>query len=213
MTATIESAIDRDRMLANISLYWFTGAIGSSFWPYYARQHGQPTIPEGATVNVPTAYAAFPHEIRRPPRSIAERTYTDIRRWTAMERGGHFAALEQPAALAADVAAFFLHPPRRSTRVEVGACTGKPSTSTSGWTSAAIAASACAAPPRLRRCRARRALKPKIVLSPCGAAQEVWRNGLHRRSWLILLAQSRGDRRCFLMTLKRPPLVCPTPPF
>jgi microsomal epoxide hydrolase len=52
-------------------------------------------------------YAAFPREIRRPPRSIAERSYTDIRSWTVMEKGGHFAAMEQPAALAADVAAFF----------------------------------------------------------------------------------------------------------
>lgn len=104
---TIESAIDRDRMLANISLYWFTGAIGSSFWPYYARMHGDWPIPEGRTVNVPVGYAAFPREIRRPPRSIAAQSYTDIRRWTPMARGGHFAALEQPAALAADVTAYF----------------------------------------------------------------------------------------------------------
>ena len=104
---TIESAIDRDRMLANISLYWFTGAIGSSYWPYYARLHGDDPIPKGRTVDVPVAYAAFPHEIRRPPRSIASKYYTDIRRWTPMAKGGHFAALEQPAALAADIIAFF----------------------------------------------------------------------------------------------------------
>lgn len=103
----IESAIDRDRMLANISLYWFTGAIGSSFWLYYARLHGDNPIPTGQTVEIPVAYAAFPCEIRRPPRSIAATFYTDIRRWTPMARGGHFAALEQPAALAADVTAFF----------------------------------------------------------------------------------------------------------
>ena len=103
----IESAINRDRMLANISLYWFTGAIGSSFWPYYARMHGDWPIPQGRTVDVPVGYASFPCEIRRPPRSIAQQSYTDIRRWTPMARGGHFAALEQPAALAADVAAFF----------------------------------------------------------------------------------------------------------
>jgi microsomal epoxide hydrolase len=52
-------------------------------------------------------YAEFPREILRPPRSVAERTYTDIRRWSAMEKGGHFAALEQPAALAREVVAFF----------------------------------------------------------------------------------------------------------
>ena len=49
-----ESAISRDHMLANISLYWFTGAIGSSFWPYYARMHGPWPIPSGGTVDVPT---------------------------------------------------------------------------------------------------------------------------------------------------------------
>ena len=103
----IESAIDRDRMLANISLYWFTGAIGSSYWPYYSRLHGDDPIPAGRTVDIPVGYAAFPREIRRPPRSIASLFYTDIRRWTPMHRGGHFAALEQPEALAGDVAAFF----------------------------------------------------------------------------------------------------------
>ena len=104
---TIESAIDRDRMLANISLYWFTGCTGASFWPYYARMHEPWPIPAGRTVDVPTGYAAFPKEIRRPPRSITAKVYTDIRRWTVMEKGGHFAALEQPADLAAEIAVFF----------------------------------------------------------------------------------------------------------
>ena len=102
-----ETAIARDHLLANISLYWFTGAIGSSFWPYYDRLHGPWPIPDGRTVDVPTGYAAFPKEIRRPPRSIAEKTYTDIRQWTVMPKGGHFAAAEQPKALADDVATFF----------------------------------------------------------------------------------------------------------
>lgn len=102
-----ETAIDRDQLLSNVSLYWFTGAIGSSFWPYYDRLHGPWPIPEGETVDIPTGYAAFPKEIRRPPRSIAEKVYTDIRHWTIMEKGGHFAAMEQPEALAVDVANFF----------------------------------------------------------------------------------------------------------
>ncbi len=102
-----ENAVSRDEMLANISLYWFTGAIGSSFWPYYARMHGPWPIPEGTTVDVPMGYAEFPKEILHPPRSLAERTYTDIRRWTRMPKGGHFAALEQPALLAGEVIAFF----------------------------------------------------------------------------------------------------------
>ena len=47
-----EVPISRDDLLTNISLYWFSGAIGSSFWPYYARAHRGWPIPEGGTVNV-----------------------------------------------------------------------------------------------------------------------------------------------------------------
>jgi pimeloyl-ACP methyl ester carboxylesterase len=97
----------RDDLLANTSLYWFTGAIGSSFWPYYARmQQGWP-IPDGRTIDVPAGYAEFPKEILSPPRSLAAKTYTRLQRWTRMEKGGHFAALEQPAALAAEIEQFF----------------------------------------------------------------------------------------------------------
>jgi len=99
-----DGGISRDDLLANVSLYWFTGAIGSSFWPYHARWH-RPWPFE--TVTVPTGYAEFPKEILRPPRSLAEKAYTDIRRWTVMPRGGHFAALEEPRALAGEIAAFF----------------------------------------------------------------------------------------------------------
>ncbi len=102
-----ESVVSRDHLLSNIAFYWFTGAIGSSFWPYYDRLHGPWPIPDGKTVDVPTGYAAFPREIRRPPRSIAEKDYADIRQWTVMKKGGHFAAMEQPEALAQDVLAFF----------------------------------------------------------------------------------------------------------
>jgi pimeloyl-ACP methyl ester carboxylesterase len=84
-----------------------TGAIGSSFFPYYYRVHRTWPIPEGGTIDVPTGYAEFPREILRPPRSVAARTYRDIRRWTTMPRGGHFAAMEQPEALAHEVQAFF----------------------------------------------------------------------------------------------------------
>lgn len=103
----VESVFTKDELLANIGLYWFTGAIGSSFWPYYARMHGPWPVPEGRTVDVPTGYCEFPREILRPPRSLAARTYSDIRRWSTMPRGGHFAAMEQPDALAEEVRAFF----------------------------------------------------------------------------------------------------------
>ena len=97
----------KDALLANITLYWLTGAIGSSFWPYYARTHRPWPFPDGAAIKVPTGYSEFPHEILRPPRSLAERTYADLRRWTVMPRGGHFAAMEQPDLLAAELREFF----------------------------------------------------------------------------------------------------------
>jgi microsomal epoxide hydrolase len=56
---------------------------------------------------VPTGYAEFPKEILRPPRPLAERAYTDIRRWSVMPKGGHFAALEQPELLAGEAREFF----------------------------------------------------------------------------------------------------------
>ena len=102
----VERRFSKDVLLTNVMLYWVTGAIGSSFWPYYARTHSAWPISERRPVRVPTAYAAFPREILHPPRAWAERVY-DIRRWTTMPAGGHFAALEEPELLAADVRAFF----------------------------------------------------------------------------------------------------------
>jgi microsomal epoxide hydrolase len=102
----VERRFGKDVLLTNVMLYWVTGAIGSSFWPYYARAHSAWPISERRPVKVPTAYASFPREILHPPRAWAERVY-DIRRWTAMPAGGHFAALEEPEALAADIRAFF----------------------------------------------------------------------------------------------------------
>jgi pimeloyl-ACP methyl ester carboxylesterase len=103
----VETAVTRDEMLTDIMLYWTTGAIGSSFWPYYDRMHSAWPIPEGARIETPTGYTEFPKEILRPPRSFAERLYGNIQRWTVMEKGGHFAALEQPEALAREIRAFF----------------------------------------------------------------------------------------------------------
>jgi len=87
----VETAVTRDEMLTDITLYWATGAIGSSFWPYYDRVHSGWPIPEGPRIETPTGYVEFPKEILRPPRTVAERTYSNIQRWTVMEKGGHFA--------------------------------------------------------------------------------------------------------------------------
>ena len=98
------NALSMDEMLGNISLYWFTGCIGASFWPYYARMHGR--WPIDGRIDVPAGYCEFPREILRPPRAAAERIF-NIRRWTVMPKGGHFAALEQPVALAREIREFF----------------------------------------------------------------------------------------------------------
>jgi pimeloyl-ACP methyl ester carboxylesterase len=60
----------------------------------------------GRRIEVPTAHAVFPRELSHPPRSWAERVY-NIVRWTPMQAGGHFAALEEPEALAQDLREFF----------------------------------------------------------------------------------------------------------
>jgi microsomal epoxide hydrolase len=92
-------------LLGHVSLHWFTGCIGASFWPYCARMHGP--WPIDGKIGVPTGYAEFPREILRPPRASAERVFTDIRRWSVMKKGGHFAEWEQPEALAGEMREFF----------------------------------------------------------------------------------------------------------
>jgi pimeloyl-ACP methyl ester carboxylesterase len=103
----VENSFTRDELLTNIMLYWVTGAIGSSFWPYYARQHEGWLLPGPRQVEVPTGYCSFPRDILHPPRAVAEQAFSNIQRWTVQPRGGHFAALEEPQALAADIRAFF----------------------------------------------------------------------------------------------------------
>ncbi|PWI13426.1 epoxide hydrolase [Streptomyces sp. Act143] len=103
-----EEAVDRDRMLTNVMLYWLTGTAGSAARIYYERGHARgervarPAEPSAA----PTAVAVFPAEISIPLRRHAERT-ENIVRWTELDRGGHFAAMEEPDLLVADVRAFF----------------------------------------------------------------------------------------------------------
>jgi len=103
----LDGYLGKDDVLTNIMFYWITGAIGSTFWPYYARYHGSWPVPDGARIGVPMGYAEFPKEIRKPPRRLAEKMYSDIRRWSKMPKGGHFAALEQPELLASEVREFF----------------------------------------------------------------------------------------------------------
>jgi pimeloyl-ACP methyl ester carboxylesterase len=101
----IESVFTKDTLLTNIAIYWFTKTIGSSMHLYWNRQRWPSFAPESRPT-VPFALAAFPKELSTPPRRLIERVFS-IERYTVMERGGHFAALEQPELLANDIAAFF----------------------------------------------------------------------------------------------------------
>lgn len=103
----VDAHFGRDTLLTNIMIYWVTGAIGSSGWPYYQRTREPWIIDKDHPVTVPTAYMEHPFEILTPPRSLAETMYTNIQRWTSMPAGGHFAALETPDLLAADITSFF----------------------------------------------------------------------------------------------------------
>lgn len=102
----LERAVGKDDLLTNITVYWVTGTIGSSFWLYHQLHHRPWRLGKGQRIGVPTAIAAFPREILRPPREWAARL-CNLQRWTAMPAGGHFAALEQPEALVEDIRAFF----------------------------------------------------------------------------------------------------------
>jgi epoxide hydrolase len=100
-----EDAIDRDRLLTNVSLYWFTGTAGSSAQWYYETVNDRTASTPSERGTVPTAVLlARAREFMI--RSFAEREYNIIR-WTELDRGGHFLALEQPDLFASDVRAFF----------------------------------------------------------------------------------------------------------
>ncbi|WP_294393847.1 epoxide hydrolase family protein [uncultured Sphingomonas sp.] len=101
-------AFDEDLLLTNIMLYLVEGAFVTSTWMYRGRVlEGSGQLPAGTRIDVPTAVAAFPDPVfPAPPRSLARKTYR-IKQWTDMAEGGHFAALEQPELLLADMRRFF----------------------------------------------------------------------------------------------------------
>ena len=101
----LEAVFDRDLILTNVTLYWVTETITSSARIYYENRNTPAERPV-AYVSVPTAAAVFPKEIYVAPRRWAEQRY-NIVQWTEMPRGGHFAALETPDLLLADMRRFF----------------------------------------------------------------------------------------------------------
>jgi pimeloyl-ACP methyl ester carboxylesterase len=92
-----------DRLLDNISLYWLTATATSSARLYW---ESKPSA-FSSQVDVPTGASIFPKEIGRPQRSWASRVYSDLRYWNHVERGGHFAAFEQPEIFVDEVRQFF----------------------------------------------------------------------------------------------------------
>jgi hypothetical protein len=106
----VDRRFGRDLLLTVVTLYWATATIATSMRDYYDERHSpEMTLGPADFVGVPTAMALFyanfiPEGV--PPREWLERLY-DLRRYTPMPRGGHFAAAEEPELLARDIAAFF----------------------------------------------------------------------------------------------------------
>jgi pimeloyl-ACP methyl ester carboxylesterase len=109
----VESSFSNDELLSNVMIYWVTGTINQSFGPYadigkagaleWTKQKLKQVI---GSSDVPAGFAMFPKDLSSPPREWAERFF-DVRRWTEMPRGGHFAALEEPELLVNDIREFF----------------------------------------------------------------------------------------------------------
>jgi microsomal epoxide hydrolase len=109
----IEARFTKDELLTHVMIYWTTESIGPSFLTYfdYANASALAWLKEGlkkwtGSSSVPAAFALFPADISHPPREWAERFF-NVQRWTEMPRGGHFAAMEEPALLAEDIRAWF----------------------------------------------------------------------------------------------------------
>jgi pimeloyl-ACP methyl ester carboxylesterase len=105
----LDRAVPRDTLLTMLTVYWATQTITSSMRDYYDTRWSSDRLRPGERIDVPAGFAVFSHEYvqeGKPVRAYAERLF-DVRRWTEMPRGGHFAAVEAPDLLARDIAAFF----------------------------------------------------------------------------------------------------------
>ncbi|TNF05903.1 MAG: epoxide hydrolase [Sphingomonadales bacterium] len=89
-----ETVLTKDEMLDNITLYWLTGTGASSARLYWESMDN--SFFDTAPIDVPTGCSMFPAEIFQPSRRIVERRYRNIIHWNELDRGGHFAAWEQP---------------------------------------------------------------------------------------------------------------------
>jgi pimeloyl-ACP methyl ester carboxylesterase len=107
----LDERFSRDFLLTTVTLYWVTQTITSSIRDYFDNDNKRFRVTLGPRdfVDVPTGIAVFASNFvdeGQPPREWAERLY-NVRRWSPMPSGGHFAAVEEPELLARDIAAFF----------------------------------------------------------------------------------------------------------
>jgi microsomal epoxide hydrolase len=101
----VETAVTRDQILTNLTVYWVTRTINSSVRLYFESM-GSNRFPPFERVEVPVGCAIFPGELVKMPRSWAEQLYNVVH-YERYDRGGHFAALEEPDLYVADVRKFF----------------------------------------------------------------------------------------------------------
>lgn len=102
----LESILDKETILANLTTYWLTKTALSSTRMYRESIFAGSAAPLSAFLEVPTGVGVFPKELYRGSRRQAEKLY-NIVHWTKHEKGGHFAALEQPEAFVRDIRVFF----------------------------------------------------------------------------------------------------------
>jgi pimeloyl-ACP methyl ester carboxylesterase len=102
----VERRFSKDDLCDLLTVYWATASVASSMRLYAAEARNRWRLAPGERIEVPAAVADFPAEIVRPPREWVERVLADLRRWTGFDRGGHFAALEEPQLLGGDLIDF-----------------------------------------------------------------------------------------------------------
>jgi microsomal epoxide hydrolase len=105
----IESVYSKDILLANIMVYVVTKTFNTASWIYYGRrEEGGRFFPKDfKKIEIPTSIAVFPAEMSAwPPKTYVERIF-NVKQWTEMQRGGHFAAMEQPELLVKDIVNFY----------------------------------------------------------------------------------------------------------
>lgn len=97
----IEHSFNKDELLINLSIYWFTRTAGSAGRIYYETMN-QPPAKKTVKIDTPTYFAIFPEDCIQIPETFGRRLY-NIQSWKKMGKGGHFAALETPDLLASDI--------------------------------------------------------------------------------------------------------------